>query len=1232
MAEQSSTLRVGIDSTGMEAGARKGETALDRLGNKAQQTDRELDNLSKGAAVLGKAFGSLVASIGVVSVLTQATRAALDFGKGVSEISTLVDPVTFDMETLTAALREQAVQFGSTATEQAAAGYQIVSAGATSAAQAIDILNVANQLAVGGVTDVATAADGLTSVLNAYGDKIVDATAASDALFVGVRAGKTTVAELSASLGKVAPLAAQAGVSFDELVASVSALTKGGIQTTEAVTGVRAIMAAVVKPTKEASDLAAELGLQFNSAALEAQGFAGFMDEVVAKTGGSSDQLAVLFGGVEALIPAMALAGSAGKDFASIMEQMGEKTGATAEAFKRMSEGDAQRLAVAMATIRDVLIDVGSALLTALVPAAEAAASVLKLASDNADVLGIALAVLAARSIPALITGIISMVTWLGTMEGLFIAGAVASRVLTLAMSAIPFVAVVTGLTLAYRWFTETDDATVAYSESTKVASEQNVELTGTLKDVAEGLGVTATALKELSVSQTLTAQTAAAAEFEAAMSKVGDEILNIGEAARNVEGINITEEMTSQFYDLAVAVEKGNVPLDELRAKFDKLGEASPELRPFINTLFESVAAAQAAGDRSERLAATLRYLKGEATDADTVLLGLSGGVNELAGALSGADAVAYASIPSFADLRAKYGDLAATARELLVAQNELAQLDAAAGINATVVAAGAAVDKLNLATGAADGLKLKLTEIKTLDTFSAQATALSKVAAELLTATGGVSNMDAETRKVYQSLIDSAQQAAELGGQIDQANSKAVPLAGNLTNAGNAAQTAAGGADFLANRLNVASAAAYALLQNLGGVPAAIGALAQQVDQQVAALANQNATLTYQVTQGLSSQAAGIKATRDEAIKLALANGANIDQAAALGAAFDEQAAKAQTLATANAGLNTTLTATAAAASGAAGGAKAAGGAAADATKDIENFTASIDQQFAALRDANGGAVENVNAWYTEQKAKLDAMGLAYSDYATKLDAIFQDKIAEAYKKDLANATDWRSGIERAVQGLSESVGNESNLAETALTSIFDNAAAAISNFAKTGKLDFKEFARSVAADILALTTKMLLLKALKGLLGFSDGGLAGGGGGAALGLATGGYLSGPGTGTSDSIPAMLSNGEFVVNAKATDKYLPLLDAINAGKSLALAGGGLSSEGSNLGAPAKAVTSSTDKAPGDAPASGPGKVTVNNYVTSKAIAESLDTPDGEVVVMNIIERNRSTVKGLLG
>ena len=56
-----------------------------------------------------------------------------------------------------------------------------------------------------------------------------------------------------------------------------------------------------------------------------------------------------------------------------------------------------------------------------------------------------------------------------------------------------------------------------------------------------------------------------------------------------------------------------------------------------------------------------------------------------------------------------------------------------------------------------------------------------------------------------------------------------------------------------------------------------------------------------------------------------------------------------------------------------------------------------------------------------------------------------------------------------------------------------------------------------------------------------------------------ADGGYISGPGTATSDSIPAMLSNGEFVVRASAVDKWRPLLEAINSGRPAKFSDGGI-------------------------------------------------------------------------
>ncbi|MET3578205.1 hypothetical protein ABID19_001222 [Mesorhizobium robiniae] len=88
--------------------------------------------------------------------------------------------------------------------------------------------------------------------------------------------------------------------------------------------------------------------------------------------------------------------------------------------------------------------------------------------------------------------------------------------------------------------------------------------------------------------------------------------------------------------------------------------------------------------------------------------------------------------------------------------------------------------------------------------------------------------------------------------------------------------------------------------------------------------------------------------------------------------------------------------------------------------------------------------------------------------------------------------------------------------------------------------------------------------LLGFVGNLFGFSAGGEVKADSWAGLRLAGGGGVRGPGTSTSDSIPAMLSDGEYVVNAAATAKHRPLIEAINADRLVAFArGGGVGDDG---------------------------------------------------------------------
>lgn len=402
------TLALNVVPTGAVAGSRAAEQALDRVKRSAFGAEAALTGVSRNAAAAGRALG--LAAVGASTALgviagigIQAFRAQ---NKAIAETSTLISGTTEELEALDAASKRFANTYGGSATRQVEAFYQAISAGVGGVTEATAFLETANKLAVAGVTDVATSVNLLTSAVNVYGQSGLTAEKASDVLFETVRAGKTTVDELNASFGRVLPVAFSAGVSFEETAAAVAALTTAGINTAEAVTGVRAILQQILKPSKEAADLAKELGIEFNVAGLQALGFADFMAEVQQKTGGASDKLAILFSGAEALIPALALGGSVNEKYTRTLRDMEEQTGQTQVAFDKVSQSLEQRFSVQVSRAQTAAMALGEVLFSAIVPAMEATSAAVVIVADNIDVVGVALVVLASTQIPTAVAAL----------------------------------------------------------------------------------------------------------------------------------------------------------------------------------------------------------------------------------------------------------------------------------------------------------------------------------------------------------------------------------------------------------------------------------------------------------------------------------------------------------------------------------------------------------------------------------------------------------------------------------------------------------------------------------------------------------------------------------------------------------------------------------------------------------------------------------------------------------
>jgi TP901 family phage tail tape measure protein len=212
------------------------------------------------------------------------------------------------------------------------AAYDVASAGFTNAADAAKVLKAAAQGAVGGFSDINTVGDAATSVLNAYGLSADYAAKIVDGFIQTQNDGKIIVSQYADQIGRVAPIAAAAGVSIDELNAAISTATAQGVPVESTFAGLRQALSSILKPTEEAQELAQQLGIDFNAQALEAKGLGAFLQDVAVKTKGSADLNNVLFGSIEALAAIQPLLNDELVKYTQNLERQQSSAGAAAKA------------------------------------------------------------------------------------------------------------------------------------------------------------------------------------------------------------------------------------------------------------------------------------------------------------------------------------------------------------------------------------------------------------------------------------------------------------------------------------------------------------------------------------------------------------------------------------------------------------------------------------------------------------------------------------------------------------------------------------------------------------------------------------------------------------------------------------------------------------------------------------------------------------------------------------
>lgn len=371
-------LQADAKTQGAKAGTTLGQSITDGL--KKSWNGQEIGKgLIQGLGLAGGLGAAKLVANGVDAIrdgLVGTITSAIEFEKAMANVNSIAKMTDAQLKDTGDSVLDLSQEFGQSATTLAEGLYDISSSG-FQGADAMKVLASATKAATAGLSTTKESASGITAVLNAYGKSAADAADVSDVLFETVNRGVISFPELSAQIGKTTALAAPLGVSLEEVAAAAALMTRNGVQAEDTFTQINAVMSSMLQPSKEAAELAADIGLQWDASALKANGLVKQMSLLVEKTGGSSEKMATLLGDARAIRGAFVLAKNAGADFTSELAAMGKAAGATDDAFAEQSKSTAFHIAQMQAKIEAARIEIGEKFLPIISSLADVGAKVL---------------------------------------------------------------------------------------------------------------------------------------------------------------------------------------------------------------------------------------------------------------------------------------------------------------------------------------------------------------------------------------------------------------------------------------------------------------------------------------------------------------------------------------------------------------------------------------------------------------------------------------------------------------------------------------------------------------------------------------------------------------------------------------------------------------------------------------------------------------------------------------
>lgn len=321
----------------------------------AKEVQRAVDQSRTAAEKCSKAFLGFNNAVTAISTMRTALQGLFEennaYSASMAKANTMAGKSGQELDQLKGSVADLAKEVPIARDALAEGLYQVVSNGVPES-NWIDYLRASAKASVGGVADLGETVKVTSTIIKNYGLTWDDAAAVQDKIQLTAKNGVTSFEQLAQALPRVTGNAATLGVSVDDLMATFSTLTGVTGNTAEVSTQLAAIFTALVKPSSEASKMAAQMGIEFNAAAIKsAGGFRQFLTQLdssvqhyAAKSGMLSQEIyGKLFGSAESLRALGPLTGQLREKFEQNAQAMAGSAGTIDDAFATMAgTGSAQ--------------------------------------------------------------------------------------------------------------------------------------------------------------------------------------------------------------------------------------------------------------------------------------------------------------------------------------------------------------------------------------------------------------------------------------------------------------------------------------------------------------------------------------------------------------------------------------------------------------------------------------------------------------------------------------------------------------------------------------------------------------------------------------------------------------------------------------------------------------------------------------------------------------------------